>query len=808
MTRRVYDSEDPTLPDLPSRDQLSWSDYDYLGDSSPSSGDESDASVHNNSDSYHRSGIHDLFAGELFQGNDEAVADQPGVVQPSTTEDNTGVVQPTTQHGVAAGDSPEKILPDSTMSSPGGSLRGIGSRMSFGRRPRMGAPVGSTGSLPGGPSGGSSSPKPPRLKHLAGSFFRQSPLFTNRLFPPTGHRPWHRARQYTGTRSKKERAAWEPGVDVHTTNVILDTPGSTITITDYSSERYRVERYEVYSEMAKERTRLQGDHVEFYRGSGRKGTKDEKGSDVNGGNETRGGDNTGEDMRRSRDDSSFSSSSSMSSNLSISSDGSFQTPQEYLAEVEKSKQELREGLKETPEWGKVRWININGLSWEAISIIGDYYNLHRLAIEDMVDIPQRTKVDMYPHQIFAVLPLLKLVDVRRRRRPITRGLFDWAGSHSSNGDGGNLMRVTTHTATSDGVSPHPPRLEITKSKRDGSAPAATPMASASSGGHFHLRYRRNSFRHHHNHRQPHQHFRTLNEAIMDDHNARKLTDSALIPVDSGSDSYRKMMDMELKRPLYRRNLAVGDEQMSIFLTDDGTVISFLEHSANDIEKAILPRLTSEYTLLRTSCDPSILFESIIDADVDLVYPVVTAYNKIMNEYEADILNSPGMQRTDEMHLMVNELTMLRSTIQPVSSVVSQLKNQKVFQRFISENATMYLSDINDHLISYMQNIDSMTQTIENLLNLVFNTLSVETNNSMQKLSVITVIFLPLSYWTGYYGMNFESFGDLHRNVSFYWEITIPFCIGLMIIIMRKEIVRWISDRIASIGRRMDREHEE
>lgn len=65
-----------------------------------------------------------------------------------------------------------------------------------------------------------------------------------------------------------------------------------------------------------------------------------------------------------------------------------------------------------PSWSSVRWISVNGLSWEAISAISQQFQLHRLAIEDMIEIPQRTKVDNYPTHIFCVLPMHKLMYYR------------------------------------------------------------------------------------------------------------------------------------------------------------------------------------------------------------------------------------------------------------------------------------------------------------------------------------------------------------------------------------------------------------
>jgi hypothetical protein len=52
-----------------------------------------------------------------------------------------------------------------------------------------------------------------------------------------------------------------------------------------------------------------------------------------------------------------------------------------------------------PEWSKVRWINVDGLNWDCIRLLATKFNLHRLAIEDLLSV-QRTKIDSYQDRMF------------------------------------------------------------------------------------------------------------------------------------------------------------------------------------------------------------------------------------------------------------------------------------------------------------------------------------------------------------------------------------------------------------------------
>ena len=54
-----------------------------------------------------------------------------------------------------------------------------------------------------------------------------------------------------------------------------------------------------------------------------------------------------------------------------------------------------------PEWAKCRWINVNGLSWDVIKLLGNDKGLHRLAIEDMLNTKNRTKADWYSDHTYS-----------------------------------------------------------------------------------------------------------------------------------------------------------------------------------------------------------------------------------------------------------------------------------------------------------------------------------------------------------------------------------------------------------------------
>lgn len=523
-----------------------------------------------------------------------------------------------------------------------------------------------------------------------------------RLYQSTTHASYRKRRNRRKKKDRKyddssysasaarQRISWEPGVDINTTEVIISSIGSAVTITDYSHDRYRVERVEVFSN-----------------------TPD--GSDV----DTDG--STGSSTMKSEE----------------------QHQKEHSSKVEDSVNKLRQCLDSRPQWSKIRWINVNGLSWEAIAALGQKYNLHRLAIEDMIDIPQRTKIDFYPGLIFGVVPLVKLV----RKVEIGNDLIDTASKWER-----FKSMFSLHLQTTSEPDIHHETQSDAKI--------------------------------------------SLTEQIPHRHEPRRLNDS----FNPTKYSKRRTKLLDDQRPLSYRKLFVGVEQCSFFMLD-GIIISFFESSGDDIESAILTRISSDETILRVSCDVSILLEAILDAIVDITYPVITAYRKRLSELEVDILTNPDLRHTQMLHLMSGELNRLKRAIFPTSTMINSLRDlsrastsspdinirqlEKSFSKsgyIISPLCDVYLADIVDHTMMFTDEIEGMVSNVENLIQLMFNTISTDTNEAMKKLSLVTVIFLPLSFWTGYYGMNFKSFGDLDHNVSYYWKIAVPFSVGLMILI--------------------------
>ncbi|KAI1122530.1 hypothetical protein F5Y10DRAFT_253841 [Nemania abortiva] len=422
-----------------------------------------------------------------------------------------------------------------------------------------------------------------------------------------------------------------------------------------------------------------------------------------------------------------------------------------------------------PSWVKCRWINVNGLSWDVIQALGKYKDLHRLAIEDIMNTRNRTKADWYSGHAFLILTCLKLVRLDDDDDSSDEEDCEESTDKSVLRSTGERLRQLVRRKK---VLDLAPASSLEKGRRPSSVGHNSTRRSTGFSGTFNPNTVRTLQRYH---AAPN----TARTEYMEKHSA-----------------------------LANKGLAVSAEQVAMFITSDNTVIAFFEQSADNVEEPILARLQSPTTILRKSCDASMVAQAIIDAIIDMAIPVTACYADIVGDLELDVLTHPNVKHTKSLYIIISEINKLFSFVNPIQALISSLRDHKtklsqedVFRELqnplggviITPVTYTYLGDVYDHCVLITENLTQIKESANHMIDLIFNTIATYQNESMKQLTIVTIIFLPLTFITGYFGQNFGNFPEAQEHSSrYFWQIAVPVVVGTVILLMRDIISESLS----------------
>lgn len=190
------------------------------------------------------------------------------------------------------------------------------------------------------------------------------------------------------------------------------------------------------------------------------------------------------------------------------------------------------------------------------------------------------------------------------------------------------------------------------------------------------------------------------------------------------------------------------DEIHIFLGENYFV------TVHDLDNSIIENLNQ---LQRTNFQlsdwgTSFLLYRLSDLVVDAYFPVLDDVGDRVEELEDRIITFVSRDQLNEIFELKRDLVFLRKTIGPMREVF----NAMLIRRYplIDERALLYLRDVYDHVVRFYDIIDSYRDLVSNALDAYLSTVSNNLSLIMKRLTIITTIFMPLTFITGFFGMNF------------------------------------------------------
>lgn len=206
---------------------------------------------------------------------------------------------------------------------------------------------------------------------------------------------------------------------------------------------------------------------------------------------------------------------------------------------------------------------------------------------------------------------------------------------------------------------------------------------------------------------------------------------------------------------------VDIEVVSIYFGSE-YILSFQE-SDQAIFSEVKSRITQKKGRI-VSRGVDYLAYALIDSIIDKYFIVLEQFEDDIEDLELEIMSDPNDSTKQKFHHYKSELIKIKKSIHPLLEAIDRFTESK--HALVNKNTKLFLRDAHDHVRQNLEKIEITKEKITALQELHNSEVSYKMNKAMQFLAVVTTIFVPLSFLTGIYGMNFEHMPELHYKYGF------------------------------------------
>ncbi len=181
---------------------------------------------------------------------------------------------------------------------------------------------------------------------------------------------------------------------------------------------------------------------------------------------------------------------------------------------------------------------------------------------------------------------------------------------------------------------------------------------------------------------------------------------------------------------------------------------------------------------------------LMDMLIDEYFPLLEDYEERIEALEDTIIRSPSGKLMEEIYHIRRELLALRRLIWPLRHVMNVLLRD-TSNSLISADVRIYFRDCYDHIIQVLDIIEAYRELASSLMEVYMTSMSNKMNEVMKFLTVISTIFIPLTFIAGVYGMNFKNMPELDSPWGYWatWGVMILIAGGSLIFFWRRG---WLS----------------
>lgn len=223
-------------------------------------------------------------------------------------------------------------------------------------------------------------------------------------------------------------------------------------------------------------------------------------------------------------------------------------------------------------------------------------------------------------------------------------------------------------------------------------------------------------------------------------------------------------------------------ELDLFLGSNYLVTSYSKEYMPPVE-LVWKKLSQDERLHNNGSD--FLCHAVLDALVDDYIPLLEEIEDETEVLEDRVLARPSPDTMERLLVLKHGSLSLRRLLSPLRDTINRLSRDPF--PMIDMQSRIYFRDVYDHLVRINDSIDLIREMISSAQEMYVNSTSLRSNEVMKALTIVSTIFLPLSFVAGVYGMNFHFFPELGWKYGylFAWGIFITIAVGMLVFFKRR-----------------------
>lgn len=180
--------------------------------------------------------------------------------------------------------------------------------------------------------------------------------------------------------------------------------------------------------------------------------------------------------------------------------------------------------------------------------------------------------------------------------------------------------------------------------------------------------------------------------------------------------------------------------------------------------------------------------AILDSVVDAYFLILEKLADKIEQLEEELVTLPNTETLQKIYVLKHELLFVRKAIWPLRELLSRLQWDE--SSLIQDSTLIFLRDVNEHMVQIFESLEIFRDMVANMLEIYLSSISNKMNEVMKVLTVIATLFIPLTFVTSLYGMNFANMPELgwRWGYGYVWLLLLFMTAALLLYFRRKD---WI-----------------